>query len=280
MTHCIWPSLGLFALGLEPGFPMINLCNLPPWAIASHHFNSNPQPLEIQGVRQANRLLFERLAVLDDPGARGALFHDYMDVTFQLHQWERETSLHGRKSLKNSYLRFLRGWMFDSNSLEGAVLKGWVESRLGLPPTFHRKSIGDIHSEAYFLYTIDRMNGSARTSAINAQFDVLYEFVQYELCRRLPETSHVTLFRGVHDFGDHRVLEVLGGNRYLLQLNNLNSFTTDFERAWEFGTRVLQIRVPLPKIFFRGDMLPSSLLKGEGEVLVIGGEYEVKVCIG
>ncbi|MFO7982619.1 MAG: NAD(+)--dinitrogen-reductase ADP-D-ribosyltransferase, partial [Desulfuromonadales bacterium] len=35
-----------------------NLCTLPPWAIASRHFNRNPQPLEIQGVRRANRLLF------------------------------------------------------------------------------------------------------------------------------------------------------------------------------------------------------------------------------
>jgi NAD+--dinitrogen-reductase ADP-D-ribosyltransferase len=259
---------------------MINLCNLPPWAIASRHFNRHPQPLEIQGVHRANRLLFERLETLSDPAARGALFHDYMDVTFQLHQWERETSVRGRKSLRNSYLRFLRGWMFDSNSPEGAVLKGWVESRLGLPPTFHHVPIDDIHSEAYFLYTVDRMKGSARTNAINAQLDVLYEYVQYELRRRLPGTSHLTLYRGVHDLAEHRILEELGQKRYLLRLNNLNSFTTDFERAWEFGTRVLQADVPLPKVFFQGDFLPSSLLKGEGEVLVIGGEYEVKVLIG
>jgi NAD+--dinitrogen-reductase ADP-D-ribosyltransferase len=259
---------------------MMNLCNLPPWAIASRHFNRHPQPLEIQGVRRANRLLFERLDALDDPSARGALFHDYMDVTFQLHQWEQETSPHSRKSLKNSYLRFLRGWMFESNSLEGAVLKGWVESRLGLPPTFHRVPIDDIHSEAYFLYSVDRMKGSARTSALNAQFDVLYEYVQCELRRRLPAFSHLTLFRGIHDFAEHRILEEMGKNFYLLRLNNLNSFTTDFERAWEFGTRVLRAEVPLPKIFFRGDYLPSSLLKGEGEVMVIGGEYEVKVLTG
>lgn len=258
----------------------MNMCNLPPWAIASRHFNRHPQRLEIQGVRQANRLLFERLAALEDPEARGALFHDYMDVTFQLHQWEQETSATGRKSLKNSYLRFLRGWMFDSNSREGAVLKGWVESRLGLPPTFHRIPIEDIHSEAYFLYTIDRMKGSARTNAINAQFDVLYEFVQHEQHRRLSEATCLTLYRGIHDFAEHRILEEQGRNRYLLRLNNLNSFTIDFERAWEFGSRVLKAEVPLPKVFFRGDLLPSSLLKGEEEVMVIGGEYEVKVLTG
>lgn len=259
---------------------MMNLCNLPPWAIASRHFNRNPQPLEIQGVRHANRLLFQRLAALEGTEERGALFHDYMDVTFQLHQWQRETSAKGRKSLKNSYLRFLRGWMFDSNSLEGAVLKGWVESRFGLPPTFHREPIEDIHSEAYFLYTVDRMKGAARTNAIHAQFDVLYEFVQVELTRRLPEKTHLTLYRGINDFAEHRILEQADRKRCLLRLNNLNSFTTDFERAWEFGTRVLEAEVPLPKIFFDGDFFPSSLLKGEGEVMVIGGEYEVKVLTG
>jgi len=259
---------------------MINLCNLPPWAIASRHFNRHPQPLEIQGVRHANRLLFARLDGLESAAARGAQFHDYMDVTFQLHQWEREASAGGRKSLKNSYLRFLRGWMFDSNSREGAVLKGWVESRLGLPPTFHRVPIEDIHAEAYFLYMVDRMQGSARTNAILAQFDLLYEYVQYELCRRQAQVSHVTLWRGIHDFAEHRILEEQGRNRFLLRLNNLNSFTTDFERAWEFGSRVIEAEVPLVKIFFRGDLLPSSLLKGEGEVLVIGGEYEVKVLTG
>ena len=259
---------------------MMNLCNLPPWAIASRHFNRHPQPLEIQGVRHANRLLFQRLAALEGSEARGALFHDYMDVTFQLHQWERETSVRGRKSLKNSYLRFLRGWMFDSNSLEGAVFKGWVESRFGLPPTFHREPIGDIHSEAYFLYTVDRMKGAARTNAIHAQFDVLYEFVQAELKRRLPGKTHLTLYRGIHDFAEHQILQQIDRKRCLLRLNNLNSFTTDFERAWEFGTRVLKAEVPLPKIVFDGDFFPASLLKGEAEVMVLGGEYEVKVLTG
>ncbi len=256
-----------------------NLCQIPPWAIASRHYQKHPKPLEIQGVRSAHPLLFRRLEALDTAQQRAALFHDYMDVTFQLHQWERETSARGRKSLKKSYLRFLRGWMFDSNSLEGAVLKGWVESRLGIAPTFHREAIDDIHSEAYFLYTVDRMKGAERTSAIHPQLDLLFAFVQCELARRYPERTHFTLYRGIHDFAEHRILEQ-EGRRYLLRLNNLNSFTTDFERAWEFGSRVLKTDVPLFKIFFQSDILPSPLLKGEEEVLVIGGEYEAEVLIG
>jgi NAD+---dinitrogen-reductase ADP-D-ribosyltransferase len=256
-----------------------NLCALPPWAIASRHFNRHPQPLEIQGVRQANGRFFAGLDLLAEAAARRQSFQDYMDVRFQLHQWQRESSVGSRKSLKNSYLRFLKGWMFDSNAAEGAVLKGWVESRLGLPPTFHRQPIGDLHGEAYQAFQLDRMQGAARTNAIFAQLDLLYEFVQYELARQqLP--SHLTLFRGIHDFAEHRVLEQFDRRRYLLRLNNLNSFTSDFERAWEFGNRVLKTAVPLPKIFFCGDLLHSALLKGEEEVLVIGGEYEVEVLTG
>ena len=236
--------------------------------------------LEIQGSAHNSRTLFEKLDGLEDPEARGALFHDFMDVRFQLHQWQREATANSRKSLKNSYLRFLRGWLFDSNSLEGAVLKGWVESRLGLAPTFHRESIGDIHSAAYFRYTADRMKGSARTSAILPQFDLLYEFVQYELGRRFPDQTHLTLYRGIFDFSEHQVVEQLSKNHYVLHLNNLNSFTDDFERAWEFGNRVLEAEVPLTKVFFMGGLLPKSLFKGEREVLVIGGEFEVKVLSG
>ena len=258
----------------------MNRCNLPPWAIASKHYNSHPQAIEIQGVSHNGRPLFEKLESEESPEVRGLIFHDFMDVRYQLHQWQREETKNSRKSLKNSYLRFLRGWLFDSNSVEGAVLKGWVESRLGLPPTFHHKAINDIHSEAYFRYTVDRMKGSERTSAIMPQFDLLYEFVQYELSRRLPAQTHLKLYRGIYDFAEHQIIEEYGKNRYLLRLNNLNSFTDDFERAWEFGSRVLEVEVPMTKIFFMGGLLPKSLFKGEGEVLVIGGEFEVKVLIG
>ncbi len=258
----------------------LNHCNLPPWAIASRLYNGNPQPIEIQGVRCSGKPLFTKLESVFDPLERGQIFHDFMDVRFQLHQWESQTSRSSRKALKNSYLRFLRGWLFDSNSIEGAVLKGWVESRLGLPPLFHHEPIEDIHSEAYFLYTVERMKGSARTSAILRQLDLLYEFVQYELRRRYPDETHMTLYRGINDFSEHQVLEQTGKYDYLLRLNNLNSFTDDFEKAWEFGSRVIKAEVPLTKIFFFSGLLPKSLLKGEGEQLVIGGEYEVQVLIG
>ncbi|ACM20936.1 NAD--nitrogenase ADP-D-ribosyltransferase [Geotalea daltonii FRC-32] len=254
-----------------------NHCNLPPWVIASRHFNDNPQPLEIQGVRQANRFLFEKLEALPSPEERALVFNDYMSVKFQLHQWQSQSTDTARKSIKNSYLRFLRGWMMDSNSVEGAVLKGWVESRMGLPPTFHKIRIPGIHGEEYMIFAMDRTRGSARTNAINSQLDLLYEYGQYELARRYPEKRLLTLYRGTFDAGEHDVLENMGKRQQLVRLNNLSSFTSEEERAWEFGFTVWEVQVPLSKVFFYNDLLPNSIMKGEGEYMVIGGEYQVRV---
>lgn len=252
-----------------------NHCNLPPWVIASRHFNDHPQALEIQGVRGANRFLFERLDAVLSPEKRGELFNDYMSVTFQLHHWQDQTAS-ARKSLKNSYLRFLRGWMMDSNSVEGAVLKRWVESRMGIAPTFHRTSLGNAYSEAYYRYAVDVMKGSSRTNAINSQLDLLYEYCQYELRRRDPGGGSFLLYRGTGDAVEHEVLEQVGRREQIVRLNNLISCTRQEERAWEFGSTVWEMRVPQAKIFFYSGLLPGSILKGEDECLVIGGEYRVR----
>ena len=255
----------------------VNRCDHSPRVIASHLFNRNPLPIEIQGVRRAHRSLFARLDRLEDPRARARAFREYMALVFQVGKWRRESSHLGRRSLRNSYLRFLRGWMQDASSPEGAVLKGWVESRFGLPPTFHAGPIPDLHSPAYVLYLVERMRESARSNAVESQFDLLYEFVQRELRRRHPGISAFTLYRGIRDLSEQHVLEDRGRNRLLVRMNNLNSFTSRLEHAWQFGSRVLEAEVPAPKIFFRSDLLPGILPRGEEESLVIGGEYEVTV---
>lgn len=257
-------------------YASFNYCNLPPWLIASRHFNDNPQVLEIQGVKEANRFLFEKLAAINSPAERAVFFNDFMSVKFQLHNWQEQTTDKARSSIKNSYLRFLRGWMFDSNSVAGAVLKHWVESRMGIPPRYHNGRISGHGDETYYNYTIDVMNGSARTSAIQSQLDLLYEYCQFELLHKYPGETSVTLFRGTHDADEHETLETLGKRERIVRLNNLVSFTDDMERAWEFGRTVWETRVPLAKIFFYNNLLPGSILKGEGEYLVIGGEYRVK----
>jgi NAD+--dinitrogen-reductase ADP-D-ribosyltransferase len=254
---------------------LFNLCNLPPWVIASREFNEEPRPLEVQGVLQANRFLFEALARLDDEGARAKAFDDWLSVRFQLHQWEAQATQPARRSLRNSYLRFLRGWGHDSNAVEGAVLKGWVESRMGIPPTFHRGPIERMESPEYLRFARDRMLGMARTNAIFDQLDLVYTFTQAELARRRPGERWLTLFRGQHDASEHEVLEMLGPREQVVRLNNLCSFTDEVERAWEFGSTVWEARVAIPRIFCVSWFFPG-ILRGEREVLVVGGEMKVR----
>ena len=263
----------------DPG-GSFNLCNLPPWAIASREFAAEPRPIEVQGVREANRFLFKMLDDIADPDERARRFDNFLTVKFQLHQWEREETDTARRSIKNSYLRFLRGWGVDSSSIEGAVLKGWVESRMGLGPTYHRERIAGPDSEAYQRYALDRVRGHARTNAIDSQLDLLYTFTQYELARRRPAERWLTLWRGVHDAGQHDVLERTGRRDWLVRMNSLSSFTHERERAWEFGFTVFEAQVPVPRVFFASELLPHSILKGEREVLVVGGELRVKVLAG
>jgi NAD+---dinitrogen-reductase ADP-D-ribosyltransferase len=253
-----------------------NHCNLPPWVIASRHFNEHPQPIELMGVREGNKFLFQKLAAIAGADERAVFFNDYMSVKFQLHQWEEQTTVKARKSIKNSYLRFLRGWGMDSNSIDGAVLKGWVESRIGLHPTFHKVRIPGVQSEEYLLFAVDRMKGSARTNAINSQLDLLFEYAQFDLAHRYKGERWLTLYRGINDADEHELLESIGKREHYVRLNNLSSFTSDMERAWEFGYTVWQVQVPLAKIFFFNELLPNSILKGEGEYLVFGGEYRVR----
>jgi len=263
----------------DPG-SSFNLCNLPPWAIASREFAAEPRPIEVQGGREANRFLFRMLDAIDDPDERARRFDDFVTVKFQLHEWRREATDSARRSIKNSYLRFLRGWGVDSSSIEGAVLKGWVESRMGLGPTYHRGRIEGPDSEAYQCYALDRVRGHARTNAIDSQLDLLFTFTQYELARRHPGERWLTLWRGIHDVAEHEVLERPGRRDWLVRMNSLSSFTRERERAWEFGSTVFEARVPVPRVFFASELLPHSILKGEREVLVVGGELRVKVLAG
>ncbi len=198
-------------------------------------------------------------------------------MVFRARKWRTESSPPGRRSLRNGYLRFLRGWMLDASSTEGAVLKGWVESRFGIPPVYHAGRIEGADSEGYLLYLSERMRESARTNAVESQFDLLYEYVQYELGRRHPGVRSFTLYRGVRNLEDYRFLQAPVGNRVVLRMNNLNSFSSRPEYAWQFGSRVLEAEVPAAKIFFRSDLLPGVLPRGEEESLVIGGDFEVTV---
>lgn len=257
----------------------LNLCNLPPWVLCSREYNDKPVPITIQGATAADRRFFETLDDTPEKARRTELFEDYMTVKFYLDQWFF-VSESSRRSIKNSYVRFIRGWGFDSNAVEAAVLKGWVESRFGIAPTFHKTTIQRRVDVDYCPYDIDRTRGSAKTNAIYNQFDLVYAYCQYELSRLDVTEDWLTLYRGTYDTQEHEITERVGPRCYFVHLNNLSSFTSDMERAWEFGTTVWSVRVPRSKVFFFGDLLPSIQLKGENEYLVIGGEYRVEEVWG
>lgn len=251
-----------------------NLCNRPAWALSDVEFQRNPTDVHIGRVREDNRRLFALLESEPSKARRGTIFHEYLSVQFALHQWPNYEQS-SRRSLRNSYVRYLRGWALDSNSIEGAVLKGWVASRMGIPPTFHHQPLGtDV--EALNRYATERMKGFSYTNGIEGQLDLLYEFAQDELQRRYAGQRWLTLYRGTFDAADYPTRPTEDPRTAIVTLNNLNSFTSNREFSWEFGSTVWEIEVPLAKIFFFSDLLPESILKGEDEFLVIGGDYAAR----
>jgi len=252
----------------------INRCNLPAVVLGGLTFQQHPTELLLDGVAELHRNLFQRLEAAA-PEARPEVFRDYMTVHFQL-EWPEEMGFTGhRKSrAKANYIKMIRGWSFDSDSREGAVLKGWVESRFGLMPRWHGQPLRDPASDAYWRYLEMRSQGLYGTNAIEAQLDLVYTFCQFELARRHHGARHVTLYRGVNRMSDHEVLEKRSGGHHIVLLNNLNSFTCSRERACEFGDYILAVDIPLTKIFFHCGLMPG-VLQGEDEFLVVGGVVDV-----
>lgn len=257
----------------------VNHCNLPADILGSLTFQRHPVPLLLDGVQALHRTLFERLQRVDDLLTRQRWFQIHMSASFQLEHPEEAgydaASKHpGRR--KADYLRLLRGWMFDSNGREAAVLKGWVESRFGLLPRAHRGPLRDYSGEGYRAYCAERAIGLCNTNALEAQLDLLYCYCQFELAFAFEETPHIVLYRGANRIDEHEVVETPLPNHPILLMNNLSSFSGSPERADEFGDAIIAARVPLSKILFFPGLLPG-LLQGEDEYLVIGGLYQVEL---
>lgn len=256
----------------------INRCNLPAVVLGSVTYQRNPAPLLLDGVAELHRDLFRRLSICRSAELRAEVFRDYLTVRFCLASPE-EAGFTGRQKgrAKANYPRMLRGWSFDSDSKEGAVLKGWVESRFGLTPRFHGGPLRKLEDEGYRRYEEMRARGLLGTNALESQLDLVYSYCQYELAARHPASSHVTLYRGVNRLDGHDLLaKGEHGSERIVLFNNLNSFSCSRERAGEFGDYILTVSVPLSKVFFYCGLLPG-ILKGEDEFLVIGGAYEVEL---
>jgi NAD+--dinitrogen-reductase ADP-D-ribosyltransferase len=273
-----------------------NLVGVPTGLLASAAFNDFPLTLHIRGVHEHHARLFDSLAMAGSQAEAGHTFQDYMDDTFGLRQPNADPG--GVRRHRASYLRLLKGWGYDANSREGAVVKGWAESRFGLFPTFHKTPLARFASPAWSRYVEDKLSSRFHNNAIYAQMDLLYEFCQWSLARWLrPGRRHLTLYRGVNDFHEISLFgrqhprnapstplrtgpsNPLRTGPALVRLNNVSSFTAHRDIACEFGDTLLEAQVPTVKILFCNDLLPRHTLQGEAEYLVIGGDYRVTVSV-
>lgn len=251
----------------------INRCNLPAAILGGLTFQRQPTALMIDGVAELHHDLYRRLAALAAAPQRVTQFVDYLDVHFKLREPEAVGYQRGgRGRPKATWQRMLRGWLFDTDSREGAVLKGWVESRFGLLPRYHGGPIRDFSAATYRAYLEARAQGLYNTNALEAQLDLVYSFCQFELLQ--TRCTHLTLYRGINGLAQMEWLPGGSAEQPVMVLNNLNSFSRDPERASEFGDRVAAVRVPCAKVFCFDTLFPA-LFNGEGEYLVIGGLYEL-----
>lgn len=271
---------------LAPSLPRsarlpINRCNLPAAIVGSLTFQRYPTPLLLDGVAELHRSLFAKMDRLALAHQRAELFRDYLTVHFRLERPEEigftENVCKNRNyRVRANWMRAIRGWAFDPDGREAAVLKGWVESRFGLTPRHHVTGLHDPAGEAHRRYEQMRAEGLYGTNALEAQLDLVYTYCQYEFVRR-QAPSHLLLYRGVNRLDNYEILQA-DDRRLVLLLNNISSFSRERERACEFGDIVLCAEIPVVKVLFHYQLL-SGVLQGEGEYLVIGGACEVSRAI-
>lgn len=257
----------------------LNRCKLSTEALASLAFHLAPVALDLDGVLPLHRPLINHLTQLNTADERAALFHRYMNVHFLLND-PHSQGLTDQARLDRSrldYLRLLRGWFFDPDGREAAVLKAWVESRFGLLTDHHCGPIDYPVDRSPRRRDFERISsaGLYGTSALEAQIDLLYTYAQYELAQRHPGTAHLTLYRGYSGKKALALLSPLPDGCSAVSMNNLSSFTSSRERADEFGDYVIACDVPLPKILAFSQLIPERL-RGEDEYLVIGGVMAIR----
>jgi len=257
---------------------LINRCNLPASILGSVTFQRHPTELYVDGVLPLHQTLFTELKPMKTRKQRVELFMTYMKAHFTLDDLD-EAGFDKNSRIDRSranYLSLLRGWFFNPDGREAAVLKGWIESRFGLLPRYHNGKINSPEETAYLQYLTERCSGLYNTNALEAQIDLLYSYCQYELSQSYPQQSHLILFRGTNDFRQYDILRQSDKNFATVLLNSINSFTRDKDTADQFGDTVIRAEVPISKILFYGGLLPGIGVS-EMEVAVIGGVYYVSL---
>jgi NAD+---dinitrogen-reductase ADP-D-ribosyltransferase len=254
-----------------------NLVGIPAALIASASFNANPVPLHVAAARECHPGLFALLTrCANMPEARGAFEH-YMNMAFSPAPRADVGGLASARRWRASYLKLLQGWGLDANGAAGAVLKGWVESRFGIVPVFHAAPLAAFPSAAWTAYLEAKATTRWHNNNIFQQLDLLFEFSQWMLGRFKPlgTAAQVRLWRGSTRCEEQIVRGSLKERHCTVRLNNLVSFSRSREQAGCFGDWMLQAEVPQTKLLLWPGLLNAASLRGEAEVLALGGDYEV-----
>lgn len=266
-----------------------NLVGVPAPVLSGLAFNAHPQPLHIAGTREAHAGLFALLARSADLNEAREMFVHYLAIAFGL----RPPAAHELPTLgpaeqrrwRSSWRRLLQGWGLDANGPAGAVLKGWVESRFGLVPLFHKAPLRRFPSPAWVGYLEEKAASRFHANGIHQQLDLLYEFSQWAQAQPrfgLPaggaghDAQHLQLWRGSTRCEEQLVAGSLRERHCTLRLNSIVSFSLSRDEASCFGDWLLRVRVPRCKVLLLPGLLPGQLLQGEQEVLALGGDYAVE----
>lgn len=257
-----------------------NLIGVPADVLASRAFNEHPVPLHIAGTREAHGGLFALLARCNSLNEAWDVFEHYLSIAFGLQQAPSATQDPAEaRRWRSSWRRLLQGWGMDANGPAGAVLKGWVESRFGLVPLFHKARLERFPSPAWVAYLEEKACSRYHGNCIHQQLDLLYEFSQWALIRfglpHQPDGPHLRLWRGSTRCEEQLVAGRLQDRQCTVRLNSLASFTLSRDEAGCFGDWVLEVQVPRCKLLVWPGLLPGHVLHGEQEVLAIGGDYRV-----
>jgi len=243
-----------------------NLVGLPVACLASTEFNQAPVPLHIGGTRNAHAGLFSLLQRCDSSSEASDVFVHYMALAFSLQPDPGARTPGEARRWRSSYTKLIQGWGLNSSGPAGAVLKGWVESRFGLVPRFHKAPLSRFPSPAWVDYLEEKVSSRYHNNCIDLQLDVLYEFAQWTLERFQPfgTALHLVCWRGI---GLDEVISTGGragaaSGRCVLRLNNVVSLSTGAHLAECFGDRLYQVRVPMPKVLYYPGLIPGMPLAG------------------
>lgn len=261
-----------------------NLVGVPAPLLASAAFNANPTSLAIAGTRETHPGLFALLERSLDLNEARDMFVHYLTIAFGLRKPEpHELGAMGQaeqRRWRSSWRKLLQGWGMDANGAAGAVLKGWVESRFGLVPIFHKAPLTRFPSPAWIAYLEEKAASRQHNNNIHQQLDLLYEFCQWALRRFAlpgctPSARHLRLWRGSTRCEEQLIAGQLRSRRCTVRLNNIVSFSLSPEEANCFGDWIFEVQVPICKVLVFPGLLPGQVLQGEQEVLALGGDFEV-----